>query len=166
MTFAIIYTIAALFIIFASMEFPGICSVKPKSVLRFLGVMAYVTVFRIIMHKLSGLPHIPDDPNSPMNTINLLTTLGVYWEDAIFTLPALMAYRRGESKLFKGLLLGLSAFVFASGHIDYGLPWAAATFFYIPFISYKYGKTNGLGTVMICHILYDVITLATVRYLL
>lgn len=166
MTFTFLYIFAAIFILLASSEFPGICRVQKESVFKFLKFMFFITIYRMVMHYVIGFPQVDSNPSSPMNTINIFTTLGVYWEDAIFTLPALIAARRGSSKFLVSCMLALSAFVFASGHIDYGLQWAALTLLYIPFISYKYGKLNGLGTVMVCHILYDIITLATVRYLM
>jgi membrane protease YdiL (CAAX protease family) len=160
------YILGAMFIFFASMEFPGICRIQKKSVLNFLKFMAFITAYRLIMSHLIGFPEIDKNPDSPMNTLPILTTLGVYWEDAFFTLPALIAERMGLHKFFVFALLAVSAFTFATGHLAYSPLWAAITLFYIPFVSYKYGKKNGLGTVMLCHVLYDLITLVTVRYLM
>jgi hypothetical protein len=156
---------AAIFIALASLEFRGVCRIKKKSVVRFIKVMLVVTVVRVVLAHLTGQGHDPN-PNSPMNTIKMVSLLGVFWEDTFFTLPILIARKMGASKLLLFIMLAISSATFASGHLAYSPLWAAITLFYIPFVSYKYGKLNGLGTVMVCHILYDIITIATVRYLI
>lgn len=153
------YIFGAIFIAFASMEFKGICRVQKKSVLHFIKFMAWVSAIRIAMHYILGTGPASSDASDTMNKLHFINLLGVYWEDAVFTMPAIIAERMGASKFLRGLILAVSALAFASGHIAYGLPWAAITLFYVPFISYRYGRKVGLGTVMVCHILYDVITL-------
>lgn len=128
--------------------------------------MLYVTFVRVIVYLLLGTPNSAQDSNSPMNKIELLSILGVYWEDAFFTLPILILERLKTNRVILIILLCLNAISFALGHLSYGLLWATITLLYVPFISYKYGKSNGLGTVMVCHILYDLITLITLRHLL
>lgn len=67
-----------------------------------------------------------------------------------------------------GLAVALSI-NFALGHAYQGVGGVLITMLYPYFISYRYGKKVGFGTVMICHILYDFITFYTVflmRYLL
>lgn len=164
--FPILWALAAVFILVSSLEFPGICKITKSKVFEFVRFMAWVTLIRVGVAYLSGAHYKDPDPNSPMNTINLLFTLGVFWEDVFFTLPILIAEKMGASKVTKGMMIALSSMAFASGHIAYGFPWSLITLAYVPFVSYKYGRKHGLGTVMICHILYDVITLASVRYLM
>lgn len=150
----------------ASKQFPGICRVKLASVWKFFLVMMAITAFRFIVHKTVGLPIRPENDASPMYTIQIIYLFSVFWEDAVFTLPILVADKLKAPNLLKMGMFALSSIAFASGHIDYGLPWAFLTLFYVPFISYKYGKENGLGTVMVCHVLYDLITILSFRYLL
>jgi len=156
--------LAVLNIIICSRMFPGICRVDFKGVLKFVGIMALVSVARLIIFKFLPVP-MPTGSDVVMN-LNPLQLLMVFWEDAFFTLPALALARLGASKFDVGAVLAISAVAFASGHMAYGLVWALITLLYVPFISYKYGKTHGLGTVMICHILYDLITFFTLKLLL
>jgi membrane protease YdiL (CAAX protease family) len=166
MNFILFYVLAAVFIVLSSVQFPGICRVEKDKVYKFLRFMWYVTLVRVVVYMLLSTPNAAQDPNSPMNKIELLSILGVYWEDAFFTLPILILERLKVNKAILIVLLGFNAISFALGHLSYGLLWAAITLLYVPFISYKYGKLNGLGTVMVCHILYDLITLITLRHIL
>lgn len=54
---------------------------------------------------------------------------------------------------------------FALGHMYQGWGGVVVTFFYPFFISFRYGKKVGFGTVMACHILYDFITFYTVIFM-
>lgn len=166
MSFAPLYVLAAAFIPLASLHFPGICRIEKNKVKEFLFFLIKITIFRLVVHMIFGFSGAANSPSSPMNKIQILTILGVYWEDAFFTLPILILERLKVNKAILMILLCLNSISFALGHLSYGALWATITLFYVPFISYKYGKTNGLGTVMVCHILYDLVTLITLRHLL
>lgn len=49
----------------------------------------------------------------------------------------------------------LSSLIFGAGHLYQGYFVAALLSLYPYFVSYKYGKKYGYGTVMLCHITYD-----------
>ncbi len=166
MTMWPIWAFGAAWIGLASLAFSKICEVKKDKVFSFIKLMLLITLFRVILGAILSYHGVRTaDPSSPMNTIVLPTVLGVYWEDAVFTLPILVMERVNAPKWLINVLLGISSVAFASGHIPYSLFWAAITLLYVPFISYKYGKANGLGTVMVCHIIYDLFTLATFKLL-
>jgi membrane protease YdiL (CAAX protease family) len=69
----------------------------------------------------------------------------------------------GASRFLKFLMLVISSLTFAAGHLAYGPVWAGMLLIYVPFLSYRYGKKYGLGTVMVCHVLYDLFTYGAAR---
>ncbi len=62
------------------------------------------------------------------------------------------------------IALGLSVH-FGMGHAYQGMSAVVITMLYPFFISYRYGRKVGFGTVMVCHILYDFITFYTIYFL-
>ena len=73
-----------------------------------------------------------------------------------------------KSKMYSWLskpLLVLVMLSFACGHIYQGLFPALAISLYIP-VAMKMGKKYGFGTVMISHMLYDMSTLLSIRWML
>lgn len=150
----------------ATKLFPGTCRFTLRPYVRFLGLMAIVTVGRIILFKMT--PHSPVDEDSAATIRNISPwhLMLVFWEDAFFTLPTIVLEKLGASTFARNSMLILSSLAFASGHVAYGLPWAFITLFYVPFLSYKFGKKHGLGTVMACHVTYDMLTWLTVIYTL
>ena len=89
----------------------------------------------------------------------------VPWEDAFFSLLGIYFFKdylKLSSKIWMPIAI-ISSIVFASGHIVYGGVWATMTLFFPYFLSYKYGKKYGYGTVMIMHVLYDFTTILTVK---
>lgn len=147
--------------ILASTIFKGICRVEFPPIFKFFKLMLIITAIRIGLQFTSITA--PANGRDVMDEITLLSLLQVFWEDVFFTLPALMLDRLGRSGFEIGLCLAISAVAFASCHLAYGALWAGITLLYVPFLSYKYGRLYGLGTIMICHILYDVMTLLSVR---
>jgi membrane protease YdiL (CAAX protease family) len=158
--------IAVANIALSSMLFPGTCRFTLKPYLKFLGLMAIVTAIRFVVYKIAVPMPTNSDSIITMRSIHPLQFLMVFWEDAFFTLPTIIMEKMGASKLFRNCMLILSSLAFASGHIAYGLPWAFITLFYVPMISYKYGKKHGLSTVMACHITYDMVTWLTMIQLI
>ena len=89
----------------------------------------------------------------------------VPWEDSFFSL-LLIYFFKDYLNLSKKVWIPIavaSSFLFASGHIIYGATWATMTLFFPYFLSYKYGKKYGYGTVMVMHVLYDFTTILTVK---
>jgi membrane protease YdiL (CAAX protease family) len=154
MDYFILIPIALSLMFFAHKKFKGIVGINKEKVMKFVRFMALVSAIRLVL--FSGM-----SSNQAIDSIGLLSLAMVFWEDAVFTLPALVLDRAGASKKVVNSILAISAIVFASGHVSYGFTWMLLTLLYVPFISFKYGKKYGLGTVMVCHILYDVMTLIT-----
>lgn len=129
-------------------------------VFRFIRFMAYVTAFRLLIGPVVNTPKLPFE-----ELTRYVSLLGVFWEDAVHVLPAMIMARIGLPSIFSFVFLFFSSIAFATGHIYISPEWALITAIY-PTISYHYGKKHGLGTVMICHILYDIITVLTVALML
>ena len=88
----------------------------------------------------------------------------VWWEDLLFCVPVF--YLSENSKLNKYLKFSLIfaiSLLFGLGHGYQGVSGILVTSLYPYFISTHYAKRYGFGTVMVCHVLYDMITVAMIR---
>lgn len=150
-------------------EYRKILEVKPKAILKFLGVLAMISIARILLVKYLMPEDVMESTRNMANLIPWQAVLGVFWEDACHSMPlVLLGLMFSKSKWYGWLskiLLLVAMLSFASGHIYQGLLPAAMISFYIP-LSMKYGKEHGFGTVMICHILYDLVTILSFRWML
>ncbi len=82
--------------------------------------------------------------------------LAVWWEDCVFVLPFLILHKNmGKKSYYLFPVFIATSFYFALGHLYQG-PTGWVSFIY-PFISFYFARKNGLGTVMLCHIIYDVL---------
>lgn len=101
-----------------------------------------------------------------LNGINSLAA--VWWEDACFVLPYLLAYHFfGKKSFILFPVFVFTTFVFMQGH-SYQGPAGMLTFIF-PFTSFYYGRKYGAGTMMLCHIIYDisiVVCLSGLRHLI
>ena len=162
------YWILGIIMVWATLrsEHRDLMEVKPKSLGKFLKTMAIVTMLRCIM-----MYFFPPSLESaaPILQIPLWLTATVGWEDAVHTLPlAITARFLGDSKLAKVIqyaLIGLVMFSFGLGHTYQGVFAACMISLYIPIVT-NLGKKHGFGTVMLAHMMYDFITLLTVRLFL
>jgi hypothetical protein len=130
--------------------------IDKKAIKNFLFGMCFITFIRCLQYLTQ--------PVHTTSIIPLGATAFVWWEDAMNSLP-LILFRKliGVSKWTRPihwLLTFLFMFEFSTGHLYQGLLPAAILSLYIPF-SIKMGEKYGIGTVMICHCLYDFITLVT-----
>jgi len=125
-----------------------------KAVSIFMLVMALVTAVRVIVYRAAGA-------SAPNFFPDVTSLYFVWWEDAVFVLPLLILNHYGIKMKYQLPFIILSSVAFAGGHLSYSLSWAAFLLCYVYHISYSYGLKYGLGTVMICHVFYDLITTAT-----
>lgn len=79
----------------------------------------------------------------------------VFWEDAIFMVPIYFLMEKYGKNVYTICFAILSSLFFAYGHLYHGLFGALVTAFYPYFISHHYAKKTSIGTVMVCHITYD-----------
>lgn len=132
---------------------------------KFLWFMGTVTIVRLVLISISvSLGASPFDINSGANQLDFWNLSLVFWEDCIFAIPLYyMKDRWNWSKYIYIPLFMMSSVVFALGHIYQG-EWVFFPMLLVPYLAfYKNGKKWGFGTVMVCHILFDMITYATLK---
>lgn len=134
-----------------------------NSVASFCGFMTFVTLLRICWFDFqirtgSSYPAMPAEIyQSGIWSLGL-----VFWEDAFYAIPIYYAHKHLKSWPAWGLTIALSL-MFASGHTYQGYFVASLTAFYPYFISNRFGAVVGFGTVMACHIIYDMLTFLVVH---
>jgi hypothetical protein len=137
--------------------------IKLDKVSKFLAFMAIVTAFRLALHSFHNTPPSTEIINIPFYLFAL-----VPWEDAFYVAPLLyIDEMRQEGRVKEWvwkLLVVISSVTFGLGHAYQGLFGVLLTSIYPYFVSFKYSKRVGMGTVMVCHVLYDMITYATAKF--
>lgn len=131
--------------------------VEWDNVAKFSGLLLLAAALRFSIMSLT--------PQEPSITPGFENVIMVFWEDAFFSLFCIY-FIKDYLKLSKKFWLPIaiaSGFVFGIGHLYQGLLVASIISFAPFFISYRFGKKFGWGTMMICHILYDFTTLLTVK---
>lgn len=133
---------------------------KIDKVTKFLTFMVIITAIRVAMSSFKG-----DLPSGLYNNIPFWAYAIVPWEDAFYVAPMLyLQDLEQKSKWLWWALVGALSIHFGLGHAYQGIMGVILTSFYPYFISFKYSKRVGLGTVMVCHVLYDMITVLTAKY--
>lgn len=142
--------------------------VDKAGLLKFAKLMLAITAIRFVVLKFLTPDMVLEQAKAIADMIPLPATLGVFWEDACHTLPlALAALLYSKDSWYRVLRIPMLLIVmlaFGSGHIYQGMIPAILLSFYIPF-TLKLAKKYGFGTVMLCHMAYDLITLCTIKYL-
>lgn len=139
--------------------------IQKESLWSFVKFMCWVTALRLILHKIfpENANHFRGSDIMPWGV-----PFTVFWEDAIHGLPLLILREWIKDKKYLKYLyypvLFLFMFEFALGHLYQGLGGLFLGL-YIPY-SINMGKKHGFGTVMICHMLYDLCTMVFIRCLL
>lgn len=153
-TAATIYNMQVLFgiltFLFALKKAPNLVRIDIDQVIRFgLSCLLIFSIKAIVMALNKESSYIDQAYLEGTNSL-----AAVWWEDACFVLPYLLAYNYIGKKAYFLFPLFLSTnYIFMQGHAYQG-PVGQITFIF-PFISFYYGKKYGLGTMMLCHILYD-----------
>lgn len=163
------YWIMGLFMLFATYfsSYRNLIRVEFKPILKWIGFLAFLTVYRIAIFKIFQGNETLNNMTSGATTIPWQATLAVFWEDACHGLPlAILSLALGKDKLWKKIVTWIAILLvmisFGLGHTYQGL-WAAFFLsFYVPF-TFKKGQEVGFGTVMICHTLYDLVTILTLH---
>lgn len=140
-----------LFMIFiALITDKSIVRIQFRTIGKFVLLMMAVTAVRLLLA-----------PERSGSSLPIQGVFFVWWEDAFFTLPLLLLNHYKVDKRILYSVMAVSAVAFACGHLYLSVPWAATVLIYVPLISFRYGLKCGLGSVMVCHILYDIITTLT-----
>lgn len=150
-------------------EHRNILRIEPAAILKFLKFLVMITLFRFVVFKFLAPQAMVDAATSMANLIPIGAIFGVFWEDAVHSMPLVLAgLAYGSHKWYPWLskvALAIVMLSFAAGHIYQGTLAACGISLYI-LVSMGMGKKYGFGTVMICHILYDLTTILSFRWML
>jgi len=149
--------IAVLFSV-AKSDYKTLLRIDKKALAKWGIFMVLLTCFRIFMAR-----YMDDDtlkePLRSILRIPLPMTLTVFWEDACHGLPLVilkkMLGNRWFAKPINLIALLMVMLSFGSGHVYQGFWAAILIMFYVPFSMQK-GEEYGFGTVMLCHIMWDI----------
>lgn len=139
-------------------------------VAQFCGFMALLTFARIASYDFllqsglsKSLPGMYPEIMSSKWTLML-----VFWEDMFFGVPLYFIHKYWNGKITRYLKWPVTiamSLLFGLGHSYQGWQGVALTSLLPFFISKGYGEKYGFGTVMVCHILYDNITVYSILML-
>ena len=153
-------------------SYASLLRIEPKPVFAWAGLLTISTAIRcglFLLFLKSGLPTAPFKAQlAGVDSIPWAASLGVFWEDACHSLPLVILGLMWPSKWmkpFRILALILVMIAFGLGHIYQGFIAAFLLSFYI-ILSMKMGKKYGFGTVILCHTLYDLFTILTVKWMI
>lgn len=142
--------------------------IESKPVLKWVKLMLFATIIRILIFSYiriagNGLPYnLEGAMFLPWQTV-----FTVFWEDAVHTLPIAIAMeylgtKKWYSKLLFFLIIFYSMVNFGLGHLYQGEYASLFISFYIP-VTLFLGRKYGFGTIMLCHVIYDLLTILTIN---
>lgn len=149
-------------LLYATWKHKEIVRVEFDKVGSFLGFLAFLTCWRIAAFSFGESLGIPP-PAYPrmLEEHGMWRLFMVWWEDLFYVLPMFWIIKKFKPWI-AGILIVLISMEFGSGHAYQGAMGVIITSLYPYFISYRYGKKYGLGTVMMCHVIYDFATVFTI----
>lgn len=163
------YWLLGIFVIFATIfaGYKDVVRVEKSAMLKWLKFLGIVTIYRVLLFKLFPNNQFLKEAIKNVTSVPWQITPSVFWEDACHGMPLFFIQMwLGTDKWWKqvihALLLAVVMVEFGLGHVYQGVPAAIALSFYIPY-SIKLGKKFGFGTVMLCHILFDLTTILTLK---
>lgn len=141
--------------------------VEKKPIINWMVFLAFITALRFLLTKLMNFNGI----GSP-NTFSFLpwyVSLTVFWEDMCHGLPLVILKKligtKWWTKFIHLPLLALVMIEFGLGHAYQGIFAIVLLGFYVPY-SMRIGEKYGFGTLVLCHMLYDAVTLLFVQYII
>lgn len=159
LTLALIGVSVTLFLV-GCVYFPKIMRIQWGSVSSFVAFMVLITFVRIGIVSFKECMNIPIAPmNLELTQLPMFFLLLVGWEDLVFGFSIFLVSKTIKKPLILYLFIVISSLQFGILHGYQGW-WAALILSLYPyFISYKYGLKCGFGTVIVCHIIYDFMTI-------
>lgn len=148
-----------------------ILRVNVKSVVKWALWLCVVAVIRYFLFTKLASPEQIMKSLEAVLWIPWQLTLSVWWEDAVHVLPLLLIDRMLPQEWKwkrRAVMIPLIIFMqisFGLGHVYQGNLAALGLSFYIPF-TFRIAKEKGIGTTMLCHVLYDLSTLLLIQYVL
>lgn len=151
------YILGALVCLIIYVKDKELLSFKLESVSKFLTFMVFVVCYKLTVISFFNVP-VSDTP-MPFWSLSM-----VWWEDAIFSIPIYLISKSTKiHKFVKFALILVMSLLFGFGHIYQGIFAVFVTSLYPYYISTRYGKDHGFGTVMACHIIYDMTIYSTIK---
>jgi hypothetical protein len=142
--------------------------VDVKSVIKWCGFLGLSAIYRFIL-----LKYFPNFQPVKVNLGDIVwipwqTTLMVWWEDACHILPLILLFKLIGKRWFTWpihfVAISMTMIAFCLGHLYQGPIAAMLISLYIPF-GILTARDKGLGTMMICHVLYDLSTILVIQYI-
>ncbi len=163
------YWLMGFFMLFATYQSShrDLLRVDFKAIAKWILILGGLTIYRYIVFTIFQDNPKLHDMVSGASMIPWQATLTVFWEDMCHTVPLVILSRwLGDDKLWKKALswasIALVMVSFGLGHVYQGYFAALFLSLYIPF-TYKKGQEVGFGTIMICHTLYDLVTILAIQ---
>jgi hypothetical protein len=160
--------LAMVYLVYTS-KYYKLLKIDKEALLRFAKFLVFLTASRYVY-----LTYIA--PDASIASIKEITGMipwqtvpGVFWEDACHALPLVVMEKMFKLKTwFKYARLPLlcaMSFFFGLGHSYEGMGAVLMMMCYIP-ITMRLGKKYGFGTIMLCHVAYDMCTLLSFKFIL
>ena len=143
--------------------------VEKKPVIDWCVFLMIVTALRVFLLTAFGYTGIMGPPTA-LSMIPWYASFTVFWEDACHGLPlvilaGLIGTKKRLARIINALAMFIVSVAFGMSHLYQGLWVALLLCLYVSY-SIKYAKKYGFGTVIICHIIFDLVTFLYVKYLL
>lgn len=140
--------------------------IEPAALFRFAKFLLFLTSCRLFYYGLIAPQETLDSIKAATNMMAWPTFFGVYWEDACNAMAlVVMTKLFKQNKLFNLIrlpILTMMSISFGMGHAYQGMQAAVIMSLYIP-ITMTLGRRYGFGTVMLCHIAYDLLTFFSLK---
>lgn len=155
---------AILFITFKS-KFKSLLTIKWRGVKFFIGLVFITSIIRLICyHFFHRMTLLPVDLKA-CRALPWQGCLFVFWEDATHILPLMIFKRLIAGKKYMYLFYFATMFLimldFGVGHIYQSITAGLVMMLYIPVVM-DLCEQFGVGTVMICHTIFDLAAFATI----
>lgn len=139
--------------------------INKRALVKWAKLLVIVTFWKVLIYKVFELGSLFGSIGSA-SFIPLSMVFTVFWEDAVFGLPLmLLRLKIGKKRWplpFYWLYMAAAMVIFGAGHMYQGPIRACLLSLYVP-LTVKIGQKHGFGTVMIGHVMYDLVTLAFIK---
>lgn len=140
--------------------------VEKKPLMKWAAFIFGLTIYRLIIFRYFSDQQMIRDAGAAALSIPWPIALLVFWEDLTFAVPLVLISRLISNKWYYRPIyiasMAILMLAFGSGHIYQGLLPALLLSLYVPF-SVSRGKSVGFGTVILCHMMYDLSTILALR---
>jgi len=136
-----------------------------KAFSKFFLFMAVVSTYRYYMLRFK-IAHGADLHLDAVKSLPIEAVFFVFWENLYHSVPLVLLRRMiGTNKWvmpIHALAMAMVMISFGIGHAYQGIFAATFISFAVPF-DVHWGQKVGFGTTILCHILYDFLTIMTIR---